>query len=70
WIDTCCIDKSHDQELQEGINSMFRWFREGNHCYVYLTDVRQILATITTDLHKYNGREPSEAASCSPAAGH
>ncbi|KAJ1329819.1 dynein assembly factor with WDR repeat domains 1 [Microdochium nivale] len=39
WIDTCCIDKSNSQELQEAINSMFRWYRDAEHCYVFLTDV-------------------------------
>jgi hypothetical protein len=24
WVDTCCIDKSNNVELQEAINSMFR----------------------------------------------
>ncbi|KAH7021517.1 uncharacterized protein B0I36DRAFT_388201 [Microdochium trichocladiopsis] len=41
WIDTCCIDKSNSQELQEAINSMFRWYRDANHCYVFLTDVHK-----------------------------
>ncbi|KAH7009467.1 heterokaryon incompatibility protein-domain-containing protein [Microdochium trichocladiopsis] len=39
WIDTCCIDKSNSQELQEAINSMVRWYRDADHCYVYLSDV-------------------------------
>jgi hypothetical protein len=26
WVDTCCIDKSDSVELQEAINSMFRWY--------------------------------------------
>lgn len=26
WVDTCCIDKSNSQELQEAINSMFHWY--------------------------------------------
>ena len=39
WIDTCCIDKSNSSELQEAINSMFRWYRNAAKCYVYLTDV-------------------------------
>ena len=26
WVDTCCIDKTNSVELQEAINSMFRWF--------------------------------------------
>ena len=39
WIDTCCIDKSNSTELQEAINSMFRWYRDAAKCYVYLADV-------------------------------
>ena len=39
WIDTCCIDKTNLVELQEAINSMFRWYREAARCYVYLSDV-------------------------------
>jgi hypothetical protein len=39
WVDTCCIDKSNAVELQEAINSMFRWYRDATKCYVYLRDV-------------------------------
>lgn len=39
WIDTCCIDKRDSTELQEAINSMFRWYRDAAKCYVYLGDV-------------------------------
>ena len=39
WIDTCCIDKSNSTELQEAINSKFRWYRNAAKCYVYLADV-------------------------------
>ena len=39
WVDTCCIDKSNHFELQEAINSMFRWYQEAAKCYVYLSDV-------------------------------
>ncbi|KAF2671381.1 HET-domain-containing protein [Microthyrium microscopicum] len=39
WIDTCAIDKSSSAELSEAINSMFRWYRDAERCYVYLTDV-------------------------------
>ena len=39
WVDTCCIDKSNAVELQEAINSMFRWYRHAIKCYVYLPDV-------------------------------
>ncbi|KAF1952248.1 HET-domain-containing protein [Byssothecium circinans] len=36
WVDTCCIDKSSSAELSEAINSMFRWYREAEKCFVYL----------------------------------
>jgi len=39
WIDTCCIDKSSSAELQEAINSMFRWYQNAERCYAYLSDV-------------------------------
>jgi len=39
WVDTCCIDKSNSVELQEAINSMFRWYQNADKCYVYLSDV-------------------------------
>ncbi|OCK73088.1 HET-domain-containing protein [Lepidopterella palustris CBS 459.81] len=39
WVDTCCIDKSNSTELQEAINSMFRWYHNAAKCYVYLSDV-------------------------------
>jgi hypothetical protein len=39
WVDTCCIDKQHPNELTEAINSMFRYYRGAAKCYVYLSDV-------------------------------
>ena len=39
WIDTCCIDKANSTELQEAINSMFKWYQNARKCYVYLPDV-------------------------------
>jgi hypothetical protein len=39
WIDTCCIDKSNNIELQHAINSMYRWYGNATKCYVYLSDV-------------------------------
>lgn len=39
WIDTCCIDKTNSVELQEAINSMYRWYQESKVCYAYLSDV-------------------------------
>src|SRR4051812_28056590 len=38
----CCIDKSSSAELSEAINSMFRWYRNANVCYVYLEGVNRI----------------------------
>jgi hypothetical protein len=39
WVDTCCINKSNNIELQRSINSMFRWYRDSTKCYVFLEDV-------------------------------
>ncbi|OAQ69940.2 HET domain-containing protein [Pochonia chlamydosporia 170] len=39
WIDTCCIDKSSSAELNEAINSMFKWYENAKTCYVYLADL-------------------------------
>jgi hypothetical protein len=39
WIDSCCINKTSSAELSEAINSMFRWYRNAQICYVYLSDV-------------------------------
>lgn len=39
WVDTCCIDKSRNDELSTAINSMFRWYQRAARCYVYLSDV-------------------------------
>jgi hypothetical protein len=39
WVDSCCINKESSAELQEAINSMFRWYQSAEKCYVYLSDV-------------------------------
>jgi hypothetical protein len=39
WMDTCCIDKNSNTELQESINSMFVWYRRSALTIVYLCDV-------------------------------
>ena len=39
WVDTCCIDKSNNNELTTAINSMFRWYQNAARCYVYLSDI-------------------------------
>ncbi|KAJ4175017.1 hypothetical protein NW754_005437 [Fusarium falciforme] len=41
WVDTCCIDKSSSAELSEAINSMFRWYKDAQYCYAYLSDYHQ-----------------------------
>ncbi|KAF2994876.1 hypothetical protein E8E14_001813 [Neopestalotiopsis sp. 37M] len=40
WVDTCCINKENNDELQEAINSMYEWYRNAARCYVYLPDVK------------------------------
>lgn len=57
WIDTCCIDKTSSSELSEAINSMFRYYREAEVCYAYLSDVScaemsSILTSKETDFEK------------------
>lgn len=39
WIDTCCINKNDLVELQDAINSMFRWYARAARCYAFLSDV-------------------------------
>jgi len=43
WIDTCCIDKTSSAELQEAINSMYRWYKLCSRCVVFLADAAPIL---------------------------
>lgn len=38
WVDTVCIDKDSSTELNEAINSMFRWYRKAQMCFAYLED--------------------------------
>ncbi|KAI0127300.1 heterokaryon incompatibility protein-domain-containing protein [Xylariales sp. AK1849] len=54
WLDTCCIDKSNSAELQESINSMFRWYQEAAGCYAYLKDTASVEAMPPTPLKFYN----------------
>lgn len=39
WADTACINKQSSAELQEAINSMFRWYENAEICYAYLSDI-------------------------------
>ncbi|KAL8343518.1 hypothetical protein RB601_004267 [Gaeumannomyces tritici] len=40
WIDTCCIDRRSSAEVNEAINSTYRWYRNADRCYAFLSDVR------------------------------
>jgi hypothetical protein len=42
WVNSCCIDKTSSAELSEAINSMFKWYRDSEVCYAYLSDVKSI----------------------------
>ncbi len=44
WIDTCCINQSSSAELQEAINSMFKWYQDAQVCFAYLSDVENVRA--------------------------
>lgn len=57
WLDTCCIDKSSSAELSEAINSMFRWYKNSQRCYVYLSDVEYDTSAATDE---YSRRWKSE----------
>ncbi|KAG2356066.1 hypothetical protein BDR07DRAFT_1492391 [Suillus spraguei] len=39
WMDTCCIDKRSNTEVQELVNSMFDWYCHTALTIVYLCDV-------------------------------
>ncbi|KAM0193853.1 hypothetical protein ACHAPA_009019 [Fusarium lateritium] len=39
WIDTCCTNKESSKELDEAINSMFKWYRNASVCLTYMGDV-------------------------------
>ncbi|KAK1829452.1 HET-domain-containing protein [Podospora conica] len=52
WVDTCCIDKSSSAELTEAINSMFRWYRDAEVCYAYLSDFDDSLPNEATTLDR------------------
>lgn len=44
WIDTCCIDHDASQDVQENINSMYKYYERATECYAYLFDVRDAKA--------------------------
>lgn len=56
WADTCCIDKTSVAELQEAINSMYRWYAQSAVCFAILTDV-VCFGTTCTVLEGTTGRK-------------
>lgn len=58
WVDTCCINKSDQNELSEAINSMFRWYQKAARCYVFLSDV----SIIDHAQHSQQSQHPWETA--------
>jgi hypothetical protein len=49
WVDTCCINKADHAELQDSINSMFRWYQNATKCYVFLSDVSTMEDELSDD---------------------
>jgi len=64
WIDTCCIDKKSNAELQEAINSMWNVYSKAAVCMAYLNDVQYspmvdedgFNSTMATDLDILDGQ--------------
>lgn len=50
WVDTCCIDKKNNVELNTAITSMFAWYAKAVKCYVYLPDVVRSLSSGKGDI--------------------
>ncbi|KAF2726974.1 HET-domain-containing protein, partial [Polyplosphaeria fusca] len=50
WIDSCCINQEDKAELSKAINSMFRWYRNADRCYVYLSDVSTAKRKVNGDV--------------------
>jgi len=60
---TCCIDKTNSAELNEAINSMFRWYRNTARCYLYLSDVSAADPLPNSQFYTSPSWEPSFRAS-------
>ncbi|PMD40312.1 HET-domain-containing protein [Hyaloscypha variabilis F] len=56
WIDTCCIDKTSSTELSEAINSMYKWYKDSEICYVYLSDIEE--AYRGSNYHSFDDTDP------------
>jgi hypothetical protein len=53
WIDTCCIDKTSSSELQESINSMYRWYWNAKVCLIYLSDIARPTKSDTNTVSEF-----------------
>ena len=42
WSDTCCIDKESSAELEEAIQSMFKWYRNAHVCIAHLAEATSV----------------------------
>lgn len=58
WVDTCCINRSNNPEIQEAVISMFDWYCKADRCYALLTDV----SANTNEVDGSSGSQPWEAA--------
>ena len=50
WADTVCIDRASSAEINESINSMFRYYEQSGLCIVYLADQAKLADTQDSDL--------------------
>jgi hypothetical protein len=52
WVDTCCIDRSDNDELAHAISSMFAWYRRASRCYIYFSNIPNSVAD-QLDLNRF-----------------
>ena len=41
WVDTCCINKANNTELNESISSMGDWYKNADICLAYIGDFQE-----------------------------
>jgi hypothetical protein len=54
WVDTYCINKADQTEYSKSITSMYRWYRNAERCYVYLSDVSVRPTNHSGNYHRAN----------------
>ena len=42
WVDSCCIDKASDAELNRSIRSMYGWYANSSICIAHLADATSV----------------------------